>query len=51
MGCTTCLCSDIAINVGGKSLHGHKFVLRARADHWGVDLDAVSALDLPSGEC
>ena len=43
-------CSDIVINVDGQSIQGHKFVLRAHTDHWGVDLDTVSNFDLPSGK-
>lgn len=35
---------------GEQQLHGHRFVLAARSDHWGVDdLAKVSDLDF-SGE-
>ena len=42
-------CSDIVISVDGKTIPGHKFILRARTDKWGLDLDSVSTLELPSG--
>lgn len=36
---------------GSQQLHGHKFVLAARSDNWGVsDLSTVSSLDF-SGIC
>ncbi|KAF6031810.1 hypothetical protein EB796_009888 [Bugula neritina] len=27
--------SDLVINVDGKAIRAHKFVLKARSDHWG----------------
>ena len=40
--------SDLLILLeGSKQLHGHRFVLAARSDYWGVpDLAKVSTLDL-----
>ncbi|XP_067934786.1 rabankyrin-5-like [Watersipora subatra] len=40
--------SDVDINIDGKQIRAHKFVLRARTEHWGVDLDTVTSIDLPS---
>ena len=39
--------SDLTIQLeGGRQLYGHRFVLAARSDHWGVDdLSKVSDLD------
>jgi len=42
-------CSDLVINVDGKAIRAHKFVLKARSDHWGVDLDTISELSMPGG--
>ncbi|KAF6038879.1 ANKFY1 [Bugula neritina] len=39
--------SDLVINVDGKAIRAHKFVLKARSDHWGVDLDTISELSMP----
>lgn len=42
--------SDLKIKINGKEIHGHRFVLAARSDRWGVsDLSQVAVLDL-SGE-
>ena len=44
--CLFC-CSDLTIHLeGSNNLHGHRFVLAARSDYWGVDdLAKVSELD------
>lgn len=43
--------SDLTISLeGSRNLRGHRFVLAARSDYWGVeDLSQVTTLDL-SGE-
>ena len=42
--------SDITINVGGESIKSHKFVLKARSDHWtSNDLETISEINMPSG--
>lgn len=40
--------SDLVIHLeNGHCLHGHRFVLAARSDHWGVeDLSKVAELDI-----
>jgi len=40
--------SDLVIHLeNGQCVHGHRFVLAARSDHWGVeDLSKVSELDV-----
>ena len=39
--------SDLTINLADGKLKGHRFVLAARSDEWGVeDLSTVSELDL-----
>ena len=42
-----CFPSDLVIHLeGSHRLHGHRFVLAARSDYWGVDdLAKVSELD------
>ncbi|XP_052802681.1 rabankyrin-5-like isoform X2 [Mya arenaria] len=42
------LYSDLVIHLeGGQSVHGHRFVLAARSDHWGVeDLARVTELNI-----
>ena len=44
--------SDLMIHLEGSNrLHGHRFVLAARSDYWGVDdLSKVSELDF-TGTC
>lgn len=40
-------CSDLIIKINGKEIFGHRFVLAARSNHWGVDdLSQVAILDL-----
>lgn len=39
--------SDLVIKLDGKELRGHKFVLAARSDHWGIaDLNQCTELEL-----
>lgn len=44
--------SDLKIKIDGKEIHGHRFVLAARSDRWGVsDLSQVAVLDLSGEPC
>lgn len=36
--------------VDGQSIKSHKFVLKARSNDWGVDLDSVSEIAMPVGK-
>ncbi len=44
--------SDVTVKLQGHDMHGHKFVLAAHSDEWGVkDLQDAPHLDLTGKDC
>jgi hypothetical protein len=42
-----CFSSDLTVELDGKTIKAHRFVLAARSDHWGVkDLSDATSVDM-----